>query len=90
MEIIAVDEKGNSFTNYTSYLSSDSNPDWNQWLYFGKRGWKLFQVRIYNIDYYTSDALSAPYIWNVAYGSHISEAFNCYSGGYAVFDYYFD
>lgn len=90
MEIIAVDGEGTSVTKYTSYIQSNPNPNWNEWLNFGKGSWKLFKVRVYDIDYYTSDALSDQYAWNVVHGSHTNLAFYCYSGGYAVFDYYFD
>lgn len=89
MEIIATDVDGNSITKYTSYFQSNLNPDWNEWVYFGKGSWKLIKVRVYDFDYYTSDALSDQYVWNVAYGSHANQAFYCYSSGYAVFDYYF-
>ena len=90
MEIIAIDENGRSVTKSTSYLSGDPNPDWNQWLNFGIRGWKQFKVRIYDSDYDADDALSNQITWNVASGSHTGVTLNCYDGGYAVFDYYFD
>ena len=90
MEIIAIDENGRSVKKSTSYLSGDSNPDWNQWLHFGTRGWKQFKVRIYDSDYDADDALSQQYIWNVTSGSHTGVRFNCYDGGHAVFDYYFE
>ena len=90
MEFVAIDGKGTEVTQYTSYVESSTNPDWNEWLYFGKGSWKLFKVSVYDIDYYTSDALSDQYTWNAVYGSHINQAFYSYSGGYAVFDYYFD
>ena len=90
MEIIAVDEEETAVTKYTSYVQSNPNPDWNEWIEFGKGSWKFFQIRVYDIDYYTSDALSDPYTWSVAYGSHANQAFYCYGSGYAVFDYHFD
>ena len=90
MQVIAIDENGNSVTKSTSYLSGDSNPDWNEWLNFGTRGWKQFKVRIYDSDYDADDALSSQYTWNVASGSHTSQRFNCYDNGYAIFDYSFN
>ena len=90
MKIIAADENGNSVTKSTRELSGNTNPDWNQWLNFGRRAWKQFKVCIYDSDDNADDPLSNQYTWTVTLGSHTGQRFNCYDRGYAVFDYYFD
>ena len=90
MEIIAEDADGNTVKKRTRYIQGNANPDWNQWLYFGNRAWKKYKVRIYDDDDNADDPLSSQYTRTVYWGSHTSERFDCYGGGHAVYDYYFD
>ena len=90
MEIIAIDASGNSVRKRTQYLNNDHDPDWNEWLNFGNGQWKKFKVRVYDEDYNADDALSSQYTRTVSWGSHTGERFDCYDGGHAVYDYYFD
>lgn len=90
MEVIAEDADGNTVRKRTRYLNNDRYPDWNQWLYLWNRAWKKYKVRIYDDDDNADDPLSSQYTRTVYWGSHTSERFDCYGGGHAVYDYYFD
>ena len=90
MEVIAEDADGNTVRKRTRYLNNDRYPDWNEWLNFGRRAWKKYKVRVYDEDYDADDPLSSQYTRTVSWGSHTDERFDCYDGGHAVYDYYFD
>ena len=90
MEIIAEDADGNTVRKRTRSIGGNVNPDWNQWLDFGNRAWKKYRVRVFDDDNNADDPLSSRYTRIVQWGSHTGERFNCYGGGYAVYDYYFN
>ena len=90
MEIKAENADGITFTKRTEYLNNDRYPDWNEWLNFGIGAWKKYKVRVYDDDYGADDPLSDQYTRTVSWGSHTDERFDCYDGGYAIYDYYFE
>ena len=90
MEVIAVDVNGNSLRRTTRYVQGNHNPNWNTSLYFGRRAWRYFRVRVYDADPGSDDALSSRQTFYLS-GSvtRIGVTHRCYSG-YAVFNYYYN
>ena len=90
MEVTAVDVNGNSLRRTTSYVQGNHNPNWNQSLYFGRRAWTSFRVRVYDADSGSDDALSSQQTFYLS-GSvtQTGVRHSCYSG-YAVFNYYYN
>ena len=90
MEVTAVDVNGNSLRRTTRYVQGNHNHNWNQYLYFGRRAWRYFRVRIYDDDPVSDDALSSSqtiYLSGSVIRTHVTH--QCYSG-YAVFNYYYN
>ena len=90
LEVIAVDADGNSVRKITSVKGGDQDPDWNEWLYYGRRARKRFHVRVYDDDLNADDPLSSQHTWYLnSRGSYTNQRLNCYSG-YVIFDYSFN
>ena len=90
MEVIAVDVNGNSLRRTTRHVQGNHNPNWNTSLYFGRRAWRYFRVRVYDADPGSDDALSSQQTFYLS-GSvtRTGVTHRCYSG-YAVFNYYYN
>ena len=90
MEVIAVDIYGNSLRRTTRRVQGNHNPNWNTSLYFGRRAWRYFRIRIYDADLGSDDTLSSPqtiYLSGSVTRTYVTHS--CYSG-HAVFDYYYN
>ena len=91
MEVIVVDANGNSVRKVSRTLNDDRNPDWNQYLQFGRREWKTIKVRVFDDDYgRTDDPLSIQENLNLgSLESRYGVRLNC-ERGYVIFDYHFN
>ena len=82
-----VDWFGLSVRMAGSSVGGNHNPEWNQVLNFGSRAWRLFSVKVYDVDWGGDNLLSNQQITMLSgYGSRFSLRHSCHRG-YAVFDY---
>jgi len=89
MEVVAVDQFGQSVRMASRHVGGNHNPEWNQVLSLGYRAWRSFTVRVYDSDWDSDDPLSDQQ--TIQLSAHVSK-FNlkhlCYRG-FAVYDYSF-
>ncbi len=88
MEVIATDVFGKCTTKRTRYISGNLNPNWVQVLYFGTGAWTNIQVRVYDADNNSDDALSNRETFYLTRGTRNNIRHNCHRG-FATFNYSF-
>lgn len=90
MEVIAVDFNNNIVRRRSRDIPNVNNPNWNQWLEFGRRAWKKIKVRVYDEDRDRDDRLSTQRTWTLRPRTTSRNIrLRCYASGYAIFDYSF-
>ena len=88
MEVIAIDDGGNSVRKTSSTIQGNYNPLWFEKMDFGQDTWKKIKVRVWDNDLNPDDALSDQITFDVVLGSKWL-SIDCYGGGKAYFIYTF-
>ena len=87
--IVAVDFLGIAYANVTVVTINTLNPTWNHTFRFKPTFWQFFRIRVWDLDYFSADAMSMSETVVITNGSHYNEK-HCHDtgcSGYVRYDY---
>ncbi|KAI6649372.1 Bone morphogenetic protein 1 [Oopsacas minuta] len=83
----AYDTRLHKNTRKTITINETLNPDWNEWLEFGKEDWLEFRIQLLDADKYWDDEMMPPDTVSICQGNHKDQTYSSEDNGYLMYDY---